>query len=62
MNLPGYHPEIRKTDLDSDREILAAIREIQEANFYIGGVSFNRMHPKSSPSFALKTASRSPQR
>ncbi|MDX1969599.1 MAG: thiamine pyrophosphate-binding protein, partial [Planctomycetaceae bacterium] len=37
MNLPGYHPEVRKPHPNQIRQILAAIRESKKPIFYIGG-------------------------
>jgi acetolactate synthase I/II/III large subunit len=37
MNLPGYHPEVRKAHPNQIRQILAAIRESKKPVFYVGG-------------------------
>jgi acetolactate synthase-1/2/3 large subunit len=37
MNLPGYHPEVRRAHQSQIRAILAAIRESKKPIFYIGG-------------------------
>ncbi len=37
MELPGYHPEVRRPHPNQIRQILAAIREAKKPVFYIGG-------------------------
>jgi acetolactate synthase-1/2/3 large subunit len=37
MNLPGYHPEVRRPHPSQIRQILAAIKESKKPIFYIGG-------------------------
>ncbi len=37
MDLPGYHPEVRKPHPNQIRQILAAIRQSKKPVFYIGG-------------------------
>lgn len=37
MDLPGYHPEIRRPHPNQIRQILAAIREAKKPVFYVGG-------------------------
>lgn len=37
MNLPGYHPEVRRAHPNQIRQILAAIRESKKPIFYVGG-------------------------
>lgn len=37
MNLPGYHPEVRRAKPWQIREILAAIRQSRKPIFYVGG-------------------------
>ena len=37
MNLPGYHPEVRRAHPSQIRDILAAIRESKKPIFYVAG-------------------------
>lgn len=37
MQLPGYHPEVRRPHPNQIRQILAAIREAKKPVFYVGG-------------------------
>jgi acetolactate synthase-1/2/3 large subunit len=37
MNLPGYHPEVRRAHPNQIRKILAAIKESKKPIFYVGG-------------------------
>lgn len=55
MNLPGYHPEIRKPTSTQIREILAAIRESKKPIFYIGGGVVQSDASEEFTKFALKT-------
>ncbi|MBI1347582.1 biosynthetic-type acetolactate synthase large subunit [bacterium] len=55
MNLPGYHPEVRKPHPNQIRQILAAIKESKKPIFYIGGGIIQSDAAEEFTKFAKKT-------
>jgi acetolactate synthase-1/2/3 large subunit len=55
MNLPGYHPEVRKPHPNQIRQILAAIRESKKPIFYVGGGVIQADATEEFTKFAKKT-------
>lgn len=55
MNLPGYHPEVRRVAPAQVRKILAAIREAKKPVFYIGGGVIQADAAEEFTKFARKT-------
>lgn len=55
MNLPGYHPEVRRAHPNQIRQILAAIRESKRPIFYIGGGVIQADAAEEFTKFARKT-------
>ena len=55
MNLPGYHPEVRRAHPNQIRKILAAIRESKRPIFYIGGGVIQADASEEFTKFARKT-------
>ena len=55
MNLPGYHPEVRRAHPNQIRQILAAIRESKKPIFYVGGGIIQAEAAEEFAKFARKT-------
>lgn len=55
MNLPGYHPEVRRAHKSQIQAILAAIRESKKPIFYIGGGVIQAEASEEFAKFARKT-------
>jgi len=55
MNLPGYHPEVRKPHPNQIRQILAAIKDSKKPIFYIGGGIIQSDAAEEFTKFAKKT-------
>jgi acetolactate synthase I/II/III large subunit len=55
MNLPGYHPEIRKPHPQQIRQVLSMIRESKQPIFYIGGGVIQANASEEFVKFARKT-------
>lgn len=55
MNLPGYHPEVRRAHPSQIRDILAAIRESKKPIFYVGGGVIQADAAEEFTKFARKT-------
>jgi acetolactate synthase-1/2/3 large subunit len=55
MNLPGYHPEVRRAHPNQIRKILAAIRESKRPIFYVGGGVIQADASEEFARFARKT-------
>jgi acetolactate synthase-1/2/3 large subunit len=55
MQLPGYHPEVRKAAPEQVRQILAAVRRSKRPILYVGGGCVNSEASKELLDFALKT-------
>ena len=55
MNLPGYHPEVRRPHPNQIRQILAAIRESKKPIFYVGGGMIQAEAAEEFAKFARKT-------
>ena len=55
MNLPGYHPEVRRVHPNQIRAILKAIRESKQPIFYAGGGIIQAQASEEFQKFARKT-------
>jgi acetolactate synthase-1/2/3 large subunit len=55
MNLPGYHPEVRRAHKNQIAAILAAIRESKKPIFYVGGGVIQAEAAEEFTKFARKT-------
>jgi acetolactate synthase-1/2/3 large subunit len=55
MNLPGYHPEVRRVHPNQIREILKMIRESKQPIFYAGGGIIQANASEEFTKFARKT-------
>lgn len=55
MQLPGYHPEVRKAAPEQIRQILAAVRRSKRPILYVGGGCVNSEASKELLDFAMKT-------
>ncbi len=55
MNLPGYHPEVRRAHPSQIRDILQLIRESKKPIFYIGGGVIQAEASEELTKFARKT-------
>ncbi|MFO0917563.1 MAG: biosynthetic-type acetolactate synthase large subunit [Planctomycetaceae bacterium] len=55
MNLPGYHPEVRRAHPNQIRDILKLIRESKKPVFYIGGGVLQAEASEELTKFARKT-------
>lgn len=55
MNLPGYHPEVRKPAPEQIRQVLAAVKRSKRPVLYVGGGCITSNASEELTQFALKT-------
>ena len=55
MDLPGYHPEVRKAVPEQIRQIIAAVRRSRRPVLYVGGGCINSNASEELTTFALRT-------
>jgi len=55
MNLPGYHPEVRRVAAEQIKQVVAAIRRSKRPILYVGGGCINSDAADSLKEFALRT-------
>jgi len=55
MNLPGYHPEVRKSAPEQIRQVLAAVKRSRRPILYVGGGCIHSGASEELRKFALRT-------